>query len=156
MCSTGRVFKLWLCMRVCPVHVPCQPCSNSLSSAERPLPAQVFLQRTYEAYHAQEPGARVPPIPTEVVRTPGSAAEHALLCYTDAKFGATEAHVDGIMRAIYEAAVLLEASLPPDSPIRFVQVHCAAPVSGAHFPLHLILMTAPSPYFPCNMHWGSV
>ena len=116
--------------------------SDSLSSAERLRPAQVFLQHAYEAYHARDLGTRVPPIPTNVVRTPGSAAEHALLCYTDAKFGATEAHVDGIMRAIYEAAVLLEASLPPDSAIRFVQVHCVSPLIETHSFMHLVLMTA--------------
>jgi hypothetical protein len=101
----------------------------------------VFLQQAYEAYHDQEPGARVPPIPTEVVRPPGSEAEHALLCYTDAKFGATDAHVDRTMRAIYEAALLLEASLPADSPIRHVQV-CLLTADVAQFTMHFVTMPA--------------
>ena len=101
---------------------------------------QVYLQEAYEAYHAQELAGRVPPIPTAVVRVPGSTTEQALLCYTEAKYAATDAHVDAIMRTIYEAVLRLESSLPADSSIRYVQARQLALTSSNGQVLHFTLL----------------
>ena len=70
----------------------------------------------------EDPEDRVPPIPTVIVRAPGTPREQALLCYTDSVYTATEAHVDAAMRAVYDGVLRLEAALPADSPVRSVQV----------------------------------
>ena len=83
---------------------------------------QMFLQEAYEAYHAEDPGQRVPPIPTVKLTVPGSAKEHSLLCYTDHKFTASESHIDAIMKAVYFGLIKLDSMIPLDSDIRAVQV----------------------------------
>ena len=88
---------------------------------------QMFLQETYEAYHAEDPEHRVPPIPTVKLIVPGNAKEHSLLCYTDSKFTASESHVDAIMRTIYFGLIKLDAIIPLDSDIRAVQVSAVYP-----------------------------
>ncbi|KAK9909018.1 hypothetical protein WJX75_006097 [Coccomyxa subellipsoidea] len=86
------------------------------------LPDKTFLQEAYEAYYAEDPGQRVPPIPTVKLTVPGSAKEHSLLCYTDHKFTASESHIDAIMKAVYFGLVKLDSMIPLDSDIRAVQV----------------------------------
>ncbi len=82
----------------------------------------MFLQEAYEAYHAEEPEQRVPPIPTVKLSVPGTMKEQSLLCYTDSKYTATESHIDTIMRTIYFGLIKLDAMIPQDSEIRAVQV----------------------------------
>ena len=96
-----------------------------------PAHAQRYLQAAYEDYTARDSASRVPPIPTVVVDIPGSPREQALLCYSEKRFVATEAHLDAVMRALFNAALLLEDALPPDGDVRFVQVGCLLPTGGA-------------------------
>lgn len=85
----------------------------------------MFLQRAYEDYHARDPTARVPPIPTVEVRVPGTPRENALLCYTKEKYAASDSHIDANMKAIYHALLKLHALMPPDSDIQLVQVRAS-------------------------------
>ena len=96
----------------------------------------MYLQEAYEDYHAEDPGQRVPPIPTVKLSASGTPKEHSLLCYTNHKYTATESHIDAIMKTIYLALVNLDAMIPSDSDIRAVQVHalkCAWFYSGTCF-----------------------
>lgn len=83
---------------------------------------QMYLQRAYEVYYAEDPEQRVQPIPTVELVVPGTPMEHSLLCYTNQKYTATESHIDAIMRTIYFGLVQLDAMISLDSEIRSVQV----------------------------------
>ena len=65
----------------------------------------------YDEYYQADPVNRIPPIPTVELVVPGSPAEMQQLCYSE-DYVSSNAHLDAIMEALYNAIQALEASYP--------------------------------------------